>query len=176
MKKTVLLTMMVLGFLGCTQNTPLAKEVTKATNSENAITLLGTYTWDVESNKQGGNDSKVDFWLNKIDNKTSNLIPKNGATVEVTQEHYASVDKAYMQQFPIFRDGKVSNHDIKVGTVVMFKTAEGNYGKLRIVGFKALHDFHFKEAQSLDQQWREFVLTKPNIQKYHLVVEYKLYK
>ena len=59
----------------------------------------------------------------------------------------------------------------------MFKTGEGHYGKLRIKGYRALHDFDFKEAREhLSDSWKTFVLRKQNTQKYHLVVEYKLYK
>ncbi len=171
MKKIVLTTLIVLGVIGCANNTPVTTESTNA----NRITLLGTFTWDVESGRLGGSDNKTDFWFEKIDSKTSNLIPRNGTTVEVTKKSFASLDKAYMKTFPIFRDGKVSNSDIKVGTVVMFKTAEGHYGKLRIVGFKSSHDFNFKEAREyLTDSYKKFSLSKPNNKKYNLVIEYKL--
>ncbi len=175
MKKIVFTAIMILGLIGCSENKPMVKEGVSPSIPSKHITLLGTYTWDVESGKLGGSDNKVDFWLDKIDAVTTNLIPKNGATVEVTKKSFASLDKAYLQQFPIFRDGKICNSDIKVGTVAMFKTAEGRYGKLRIVGFKSSHDFDFKEAKKyLDDSYKKYSLRHPINKEYNLVIEYVL--
>ncbi len=175
MKKTILITIITLGLLGCSENKPIVKEQINISSNSKYITLLGTYTWDVESGKLGGSDSNVDFWLEKVDAVTTNLMPQNGATVEVTKKSFASLDKAYLQQFPIFRDGKISNSDIKVGTVAMFKTAEGRYGKLRIVGFKSSHDFNFKEAKKyLDDSYKKYSLSHLVKKEYNLVIEYVL--
>jgi len=176
MKKTISIAIMALVLLGCSENKPIVKEQINVSSNSKYVTLLGTYTWDVESGKLGGSDSNVDFWLEKIDAVTTNLMPRNGTTVEVTKKSFASLDKAYLQQFPIFRDGRVSNSDIKIGTVVMFKTAEGTYGKLRIVGFKSSHDFNFKEAKEyLSDSYKKYSMGKPLNKKYNLVVEYVLF-
>ena len=176
MKKIILITIITLGLMGCSENTPSIKNSTKVSSNTKHITLLGTYTWDAESGKQGGSDNSIDFWLEKIDAKTTNLIPRNGTTIEVTKKSFASLDKAYMKQFPIFRDGKLSNSDIKIGTVAMFKTAEGNYGKLHIIGFKSSHNFDYKEAKEhLNDSYKKFSLNKPVIKEYNIVIEYLIF-
>ena len=176
MKKIVFIILIALGLLGCNKNIPTKVTSSKVISSK-VVTLLGTYTFDVESGKQGLSTPLNDFFWQRVDSKTGNLMPQNGTTVEITKKSFELVDKAYMKQFPIFRDGRVSSSDIKVGKVVMFKTAEGNYGKLRIKGFRSLHDFDFKEAQEhISPSWKKYVLKKPNTKKYHLIIEYKLYK
>ena len=172
MQRLIIIAISLLFIIGCSSSTPNIKN---SSSKSKTITLLGTYTWDVESGTLGGSDSNVDFWWERVDAKTGHLIPRNGTTVEITKKSFASLDKAYMKTFPIFRDGRVSSSDIKVGTVVMFKTAEGNYGKLRIKGFRSIHDFSFKEAREhINDSWKKMVLKKPNNRKYHLVVEYVL--
>ncbi|MFK5975692.1 MAG: hypothetical protein QM493_04195 [Sulfurovum sp.] len=175
MKQIIVIVIMAIALISCAENRPNTKNSTEVSSHTKHLTLIGTYTLDIESGKLGGSGKNIDFWLEKIDAKTTNLIPRNGATVEITKKSFASLDKAYMKQFPIFRDGKVSNSDIKVGTVVMFKTAEGNYGKLRIIGFKSSHDFDYKEAKEyINDSYKKFSLSRPAIKKYSVVIEYLL--
>ena len=61
------------------------------------------------------------------------------------------------------------------GVVIVFQTSEGNKGKLRIEGYRALHDFSFPEASYLDEGWKSYVLMKPNREKYHLHVKWCLF-
>ena len=137
--------------------------------------ILGTYGWDVESNRLISTP-KSDFWYQRADKTHGSLNAQNGTTIEVVKESYASIDKASIMRRPALRDGRISNVDLKAGTVAIFKTTEGHYGKLKIKGFKALHDFNFKEAREyLDSSWQSFVLKKPDTKRYHLVVEYTLY-
>jgi hypothetical protein len=176
MKKTILTTIIALGLLGCSQNTPTPQKTTVvSTTPSKQITILGTYNWDVESGKLGSSKTS-DFWYRRIDSNSGHLVAKNAATIEVVDLEYSAISKEDITSRPVLRDGRIAPHNLKVGTVAIFKTAEGNYGKLRIKGFRALHDFSFKEAQDLTQQWRAFVLKKPNTQKYHLVVEYQLFR
>ncbi len=144
--------------------------------NEDQIVILGTYNWDVESASLDSG-SKSDFWYQRVDETHGNLIAQNGTTLEIVHLPYEQIDKKSILQLPALRDGRINSFDLKPGTVAVFKTVEGNYGKLKIKGFKSLHDFDFKEAQKyLDESWKHFVLKKPNTKKYHLVVEYKLYK
>jgi hypothetical protein len=56
------------------------------------------------------------------------------------------------------------------------KTMEGNIAKIRVTGFRKLHDFDFDEAALLSPEWKEFALKKPDIDKYHLEVEWVLFR
>ncbi|WP_296823747.1 hypothetical protein [Sulfurovum sp.] len=154
----------------------LGSSVEKTESKTKTTTILGTYSWDVETDTLGST-SKSDFWWERIDTTKGNLVAQNGTTVEVTAKDFASIDKKYIQQFPVLRYGRINYSDIKPGTVVMFKTGEGHYGKLRIKGYRALHDFDFKEAREyLEASWKNFVMHKQDIKSYHLIVEYTLFK
>jgi len=180
MKNTVLSLLLVLGLIGCNKNEPMKndemnKGVKSTTQNIKTATILGTYTWDVETNQQGGGGN-TDFWWERVDDTKGNLIAKNGTTVEVVSKGFATIDKQYIERLPALRDGRISHTDIRPGTVAVFKTGDGHYGKLRIKGFRASHDFGFKEAKEyLSPSWHKFVLTKPNTKNYNLVVEYVLY-
>ena len=61
--------------------------------------------------------------------------------------------------------------------LIVFRTAEGNFGKLQIDQYRALHDFSFPEAaQYLSDDMREFLLSEPNFETYHLQVTWKLFQ
>ncbi len=171
MKNIVLGLLLVLGLVGCNKTASVKNEGKRYAST----VILGTYSWDVETNTLGPN-RQSDFWWQRVDETTGNLVAQNGTTVEVVTNDFETTDKSYISQLPALRDGRISHQHILPGTVALFKTAEGHYGKLRIKGYRALHDFDFKEAREyLDDTWKEYVLRKPNNEKYHLVVEYVLY-
>ena len=62
------------------------------------------------------------------------------------------------------------------GTIVALRTSEGNVAKLKVLGYRALHDFDFPEASALSQQWRDSVLQQADCSNYHLEVEWVLYR
>jgi len=161
---------------GCSDNKTVQPSGASHGQAGKTVTILGTYGWDVESGALKS-DAKSDFWYQRVDETHGNLIAQNGTTIELVKIPYAQIDKNTMKQFPVFRDGRISSSDLRAGTVAVFKTGEGHYGKLRIKGFRALHDFNFPEArQYMDQSWKNYVLNKPDNKKYHVVVEYQLYR
>jgi hypothetical protein len=160
--------------VGCNNTQP--QVVDAKPTQDKTVVILGTYNWDVETNSLKS-DSNSDFWYQRVNATQGNLIAQNGTMVEVVNKPYNKIDKQYIASLPALRDGRIDSHALKVGTVAIFKTAEGHYGKLKIKGFKSLHDFNFPEANRyLDDSWKSFVLRKPNTKKYHLVLEYKLYR
>lgn len=176
MKQLVIGLVASLLIVGCADNQAVQPSGVSHSQVGKTVTILGTYGWDVESGALKS-DAQSDFLYQRVDDSHGNLIAKNGTTIEMVKIPYAQIDKNTMKQFPVFRDGHIGNSDLKVGTVAVFKTAEGHYGKLMIKGFRSLHDFNFLEAQQyIHQSWRNYVLKKPNTRKYHLVVEYQLYR
>jgi hypothetical protein len=174
MRKILFIVSFLALIVGCQNNTP--QVVSNQPIEDKTAVILGTYNWDVETNTLGSNP-KSDFWYRRSDAKHGSLVVSNGAMIEMVSKPYEKIDKEFITSMPLLRDGSIDSSNLKVGTVAVFQTAEGHYGKLKIIGFKALHDFNFKEAQKyLDKEWREFVLRKPDTKKYHLVVKYKLYK
>ncbi|HHD78317.1 MAG TPA: hypothetical protein ENK98_01560 [Epsilonproteobacteria bacterium] len=180
MKGIIISIIVIFGSVACNnlsvKNGALDSTIEKMRGESKITTILGTYAWDVETNTQGSSP-KSDFWLEWMTASKGSLVAQNGTTVEVVKRDFDSIDKKVLQSYPAFRDGRIDNDRLKVGTVAFFKTSEGHYGELKIIGFKALHDFDFKEAQAhLDPSWKRFVLAKPNRKKYHLVVKYRLYR
>jgi len=166
--KSILLGIITLLIIGCKQPQP--------TESYNTMTILGTYTVDIESQKQGG-DSKNDLWFEHEDKKSFYLVPKNGMRMAVVNnKNFSNISQAFIAKQPL-KNKQIGKENLTVGSIILFKTGEGHYGKLQIKGYRALHDFNFPEAQTyLDKQWRTFVSHRDNVQNYHMVVAYKLYE
>ena len=59
-------------------------------------------------------------------------------------------------------------------TVLALRTREGNFAKIRVIGYRDLHDFSFDSAKYVDDHWRLFSVREPN-RPYHLEVEWTLY-
>ena len=60
------------------------------------------------------------------------------------------------------------------GTLLVFRTAEGHYGKMAILGFRSSHDFNFPEASHLSQNVKDYLIKQPAKEKYHLEVKWML--
>src|SRR5207302_264481 len=103
------------------------------------------------------------------------LTPMNGAQAVVvpdqTFEKIAGDDLGKLK----YSAEKIPNTALKPGTVVAVRTAKGNFAKLKVVRYRALHDFDFKEAALLDREWVAYALGKPDIKEYHLEVEWVIY-
>ena len=138
--------------------------------------ILGTWTWDIETNKQG--DLKgVDVKWEQATATEQFLVPLNGAGLIVLDKKKA-FDKITRQDLATlqYSDKKVANDALTPGTVVALRTNEGNFAKLKVLKYRALHDFSFPEAKLLREDWKQFVLQKPNTKNYHLEVEWVLYR
>lgn len=170
MKKVAMSLMVILAMVGCKHNHP--KPISETYTS---TVILGTYLWDVETNSLKSKGSN-DFWWEHVDDQKKNLVPKNGTLVAVVSKPLNRISKEFIKRYA-FQGGKVAGEKLSKGTVLIFKTVEGNVGKMKVEGYKALHDFNFKEAKEyLDEDWKKFVLKKANKKAYHLVLKYKLYK
>ncbi len=71
---------------------------------------------------------------------------------------------------------KLARDSLTPGTVLALRTTEGNFAKLRVVGYRSCHDFSFPEAKLLSAEWRANGLKTPDQQNYHLEVEWVLYR
>jgi hypothetical protein len=141
--------------------------------------LLGSRNWDVESNKQG--ISTADFWWSQGSATHRDLIPVSGTTWKViTDRNYDEIDKAFIRAQKLDKvrlSGSDNEYAVLVpGLVIVFRTGEGNFGKMQIERYRSLHDFSFQEAVYLDDSWREMILKEPNREKYHLQVKWHLFR
>ncbi|MCP4258896.1 MAG: hypothetical protein GY774_15545 [Planctomycetes bacterium] len=141
--------------------------------------ILGTYAWDVEADQQVSSDF-VDFWWEQVTDTERYLVPKNGATAKlVPDSDFGKIDPVFIKEQDLSIE-KISGSDegglLTPGAVVVFRTAEGNLGKLQVEKYRALHDFSFSEATYLSEQWKSAVLKKPNRETYHLQVRWQLFR
>ena len=169
MKRTPVIVALVISFAtyGCATSDPVSQR------SYQTTTILGTFAWDVESNRLGDH-SHADFWWDQVTDTERYLVPLNGATAAIVKRpQYEKIDADYVRRAALSQ-GRLAGGDLKPGATIVFRTADGRHGKLRVVGYKALHDFDFPEAAHLSEDWKTFVLGKPNTPQYHLQVRWTL--
>lgn len=142
-------------------------------------TILGTWSWNVETNSLG-TSSSADFWWEQVTETERYLVTINGTMAAIVSgRSYDEIDLAFVNSL-ILSNQSLSGSDVgsilNPGVIIAFKTSEGNKGKLRIEGYRSLHDFSFPEASYLSESWKSFALTKPNVEKYHLHVKWHLFE
>lgn len=143
--------------------------------------LLGTYIWDIETDsfpvtRNYNNLTKSDIWWQQINRTRQQLVPRNCAAFAIVREK--QFEELTLEDLQNLRYSfkPVSNEHLQIGAVVAMRTAEGNFAKLRVNGYRALHDFSFKEAEILRESWKAFVLGHENRENYHLELEWVLFK
>lgn len=152
---------------GCASKQVASKQSYKTT------TILGTWTWDVESNRLGDR-SDADFWWEQVTDTDRYLVPLNGAKTAIVEgQTFERIDAAYVRRVALSQE-KIAGGVLKPGAIVVFRTAKGRLGKLQVVGYEALHDFDFPEAAYLPEDWKRYALSKPNTLVYHLQVRWTL--
>jgi len=140
--------------------------------------LLGTFIWDADTDNFPAkllSGKTGDIWWQQERLDKQSLVPLgNTLIVEVHDRDFAGLTA---DDLKILRYSwkPISNDRLVPGAIIAMRTTEGNYAKLRVVGYRPLHDFSFKEAAVLDACWKTFVLNKNNKENYHLEVEWVLY-
>jgi hypothetical protein len=139
--------------------------------------ILGTWTWDIETNKQGGDVKGVDVRWEQATATEQYLVPLNGAGLIVfdKKKEFEKITREDLAELK-YSDEKLANDALAPGTVVALRTNEGNFAKLKVVKYRELHDFSFPEAKLLNEAMKEFMLKSPNTKKYHIEVEWVLYR
>jgi len=148
----------------------------KSTESYTMMTILGTYSVDIESQKQGENP-KSDLWFEHKDKNSFNLVPTHGMSMAIVDsKKLSNISKEFIIQHPLEKK-EIGKDKLTVGKIIIFKTGEGHYGKLQIKGYRSLHDFNFPEAKTyLKERWKRSALSSDDSSKYNMVVAYKIYK
>jgi hypothetical protein len=137
--------------------------------------VLGTWTWTVEGNRLGGGLDRADVWWEQASDTERCLVPLGGAAWAVLKGRpFEKVSREDLAGAAYSR-GRLSGALLRPGTVVALRTRDGEYAKLKVVRYRALHDFSFPEAGRLPERWRRFVLRRPDVKEYHLEVSWVLY-
>ena len=168
----------IIGAGGCALGRPWEPGERAHPSALGRTVLLGTWTWDVESDSQG-NNSQVDIWWEQETGTARYLTPKNGAQLALLRgADYDSIGLKELQRARYSGErlsGSDSEGVLRPGTVVAMKTAEGNYAKLKVLGYRSNHDVSFKEAAIKGDAWKSRVLSRPERPNYHLEVAWSLY-
>ncbi len=157
----------------------LKDEGLQSAPGDNRTVLLGTYYWDVESDKQGDVHA-ADFFWEQVTDTERYLVPMSGAKARlVPHGDFDKIDPVFIKGAGLSSEkisGSDRGRDLVPGAVVVFRTAEGNLGKLKVEKYRALHDFSFPEAAHLSEDWRTSVLGQPDQEMYHLQVRWRLFQ
>ena len=140
--------------------------------------ILATFSWDVECNCLKGGPT-ADFRLDYFDPERKKLTPLNNTRLNLVQtdQSYDEIDPAFVKVQNLNKASLIKNPHtdrLKPGSVIVFQTSEGRYGKMQIIGFRSSHDFSFPEAKKLPQKLRDYLQDKPVIQDYHMEVRWEL--
>jgi hypothetical protein len=149
----------------------------------NVTTIPGTFSWDVATGKFSAHVG--DFAWEHISETTRNLVPINGTRARLVEDRPFDVIRRNFIEGHALPADKISASDVDgvlhVGSVIVFRTSQGKYGKLRIEGFRSLHEFSFPELaaafsdESRLDAWKSKATQRPDFEKYHLVVRWCLY-
>jgi len=136
--------------------------------------ILGTWTWNIAKNEQGG--ANADIWWEQVTDQQQFLVPKGRAGLALIEKKaFEKISRGDLANLK-YSDQKLANNMLTPGAVLAIRTNDGNFAKLKVVGYRELHDFSFPEAKLLREDWKQFVLQKPNTKNYHLEVEWVLYR
>ena len=108
------------------------------------------------------------------------LIPLNGTKLKIIHDKgFDQIEESYIASLvtdDLYNENTFSEDDLQIGTVVIFKTKDGHYGKLQVLNLYSLHDFSFDIAGQLKSDWRKKALACPDERKYYLQILWRLYR
>lgn len=178
-KQFVLIVFAVLVFSMAIQAQRNVEESNFAQSVMGQTVLLGTYMWDADANSfpdyRTSKGRKADIWWQQVNNVKQNLVPSNGALIiQVHDREFATITAEDLKILR-YSSKPISNEVLVPGAIIAIRTAEGNFAKLKIVGYRSLQDFSFKEAEILREGWKSMVESRPYQENYHLEVEWVLF-
>jgi hypothetical protein len=138
--------------------------------------LLGTWAWTVAGNKISGGLAKADVWWEQVSDSERNLVPQGRAGWALLRSKpFEKVGPEDLRKAS-YSTGKLSGSSLRPGTVVALRTRDGQYAKLKVVGYRDLHDTNFPQAKHLRPEWIRFARSQPIVKEYHLEVDWVLFK
>ncbi|MFX0196348.1 MAG: hypothetical protein ACFFCW_09525 [Candidatus Hodarchaeota archaeon] len=106
---------------------------------DDAVVVYGTWSFDFETGQQETSPD-TDFWWEQVTSTTRYLTPQHGAQVTNlgTTIAYKDINYAYAEGLTYSTtkvDGSTTNNQIPEGTVLVWRSAEGNYVKMLIASY-----------------------------------------
>ena len=139
--------------------------------------ILGTYAWDFEKNAFSKDENSDFLWDHDYNEQALRAV--NGAAMAVMPvRSFGRIDLDYAGKQEFSKKDLTMTavrNQVVPGMVLVFRTAEGHYGKMEIIGFRSSHDFNFPEAANLSQKVKDYLAKQqPVKEKYHLEVKWML--
>ena len=143
--------------------------------------ILGTFSWDAESNQLVPRDDADFAWIH-MNNTERTLTPLNGARAAVVKgRDFHAIDLEFVRTHEL-SPGSINGSDhegiLQPGAVIIFETVEGNYGKFKVSGYRGLHDLSFSELKALAPdisisaaEWDDLIRDAPKIRQYHMEID-----
>lgn len=141
---------------------------------EGRTVIMGTWYWDIESNSQG-KITGSDLWWQQVDDVQQFLVPLGATGITLLENRdFSSIG---VEDLKALKYGRCPIENIKLGpdSILAVKTVEGNYVKIRIIGYREMHDLSFPDTRYGRQSWFAYLLTRPNNLKYHLEVDWTMF-
>lgn len=112
--------------------------------SKGQTVLLGTCSWDIESDsfsrRREPGYRNADIWWQQINTDRQKLTPLNGAMLALVRgQDFEKITKQELKRILYSKEG-IFNSNLKPGTTVAIRTAEGNFAKLRLIKYRDLND------------------------------------
>jgi hypothetical protein len=140
------------------------------------IVIPGTYRWDARTNSigQGG-----DLWWQQKSDKERALNPQGRAMLALASgQSFDDMGAAQMVQLA-FDSAPIGGNDgmtgLDPGAVLGLRTQDGDYLKLRVVGYYDSHNFSYAGADKLPEKWKELTRAKPKIERFNIELEWVAY-
>jgi hypothetical protein len=154
---------------------------TVAGTTVKTMVIPGDRSWDIEKDQLSGGDLQ---WSPSLVGG-GRLTPINGAQAAVVPARsgflgransFDKVGPALLRGLKFSKDALGPAH-LKPGTILAVRTSQGHYAKVRVVRYFRLHDFNFPGAdEDLTPEWKAKALKRPDVEQYHLEVEWALYR
>ena len=158
---------------------PAAPQGEPAEVARGKIIIPGDWAWNAETNEvtqSGGGDI---LW-EQANPTERELVPQKGAGLALAPgAKYDDIGAPELAALK-YSAGNVSGSDkggsLEPGAVFGLRTTEGNLAKVRVIGYRSSHDVTFPGSNILSQSARQKLRIRPPIARYHLEVEWVLYR
>ena len=143
--------------------------------SRGQTVILGTYSWDIETNSQRG-PARMDVWWEQVRTGVQFLVPQAGAGFGIVNDvPFDKLGQAELSKLRYIPE-RLPNTALSRGTIFGLRTSEGNFARVQVVGYRDSHDFSFESAQIIPEDRRALGLKRPNVKNYHLEVSWVLFE
>jgi hypothetical protein len=141
--------------------------------------IPGTFGWNAETGTIVPPDN-ADLWWEMVAETECYLTPCNSARAALVKHRtYEELTGRHLERWHMPEEripGFGQSDALAQGAVIALRTAEGNLGKLQVVGFRPLHDLSFPEASVYTEQWKTQAATRPDHERYHIEIKWTLYQ